>query len=149
MLVKITSRNFSWSNFKWLTDWVTTVALWKIVLKNHWCIWSCSWSFKWLADHYSNESDRNEFFLENQIELVNLLKWIEDEDVFYLSNQWSVASYDSLDKKINVETEYKIHWISWIFESSCNILYKSWLSYSSHWTTELALSKDCWQFYKS
>ncbi len=111
-------------------------------MKNHWCIWSCFWSLEWLADHYSNESDRNEFLLENQIELVNLLKWIEDEDVFYLSNQWSVTSCDSLDKKINVETEYKIHWISWILESNCSIFYKSWLSYLNHQITELALSKN-------
>jgi len=118
-------------------------------LKHHQHVWSCSWSLKWLADHYSNESDRNEFLLKNQIELVDLLKWIKDESVFYLSDQQSVASYDSLDRKIDVETEYKIHWISWILESSCSIFYKSWLSYSSHWTTELAFSKDCQRSYKN
>ncbi len=117
-------------------------------MKNHWCIWACSWSLEWLTNHYSNESDRNEFLLKNQIELVDLLKWIEDEDWFYLSDQWSVAFHDSLDRKIDVETEYKIHWISWILESSCSIFYESWLSYSSHQTTELAFSKDLRWFYK-
>ncbi len=57
----------------------------------------------------SNESDRNEFLLKNQIELIDLLKWIEDENVFYLSDQWLVTSHDSLNIKINVETEYRIH----------------------------------------
>jgi len=112
-------------------------------------VWSCSWSLEWLADHYSNESDRNEFLLENQIELVDLLfKWIEDESVFYLSDQRSVTSRDSLDRKINVETEYRIHWISWILESDCSIFYESWLFYSNHWTTELTLSKNHWWSYK-
>ena len=94
-------------------------------MKRCWCIWACSWFLKWLADHYSNESDKNEFLLENQIELVDLLKWIKDESVFYLSNQWSVAFRDSLDRKIVVETEYKTCWISLILESSCSILYES------------------------
>ncbi len=80
---------------------------------------------------------------------LQLLKWIEDKNWFYLSNQRSVAFRDSLDKKIDVETEYRIHWISWIFESSCSIFYESWLSYLNHWTTELTLSKDHWQSYKS
>ena len=57
----------------------------------------------------SNESDRNEFLLKNQIELIDLLKWIEDENVFYLSDQWLVTSHNSLNRKINVETEYRIH----------------------------------------
>ncbi len=117
-------------------------------MKYYWCIWACSWSLEWLADHYSNESDRNEFLLENQIELVDLLKQIKDENVFYLSDQWSVAFRNNLDRKIVVETEYRTHWISLILESSCSILYESWLSYLNHWTTELAFSKDLRWFYK-
>ena len=78
----------------------------------------------------------------------SLFKWIKDESVFYLSDQQSVASCNSLDRKIDVETEYRIHWISWILESSCSIFYESWLSYSSHWTTKLALSKDRRWFYR-
>ncbi len=118
-------------------------------MKHHWRVWACSWSLEWLADYYSNESNRNEFLLENQIELVDLFKQIEDKNWFYLSDQWSVAFRDSLDRKIDVETEYRIHWISWILESSCNIFYESWLSYLNHWTTKLALSKDLWQFYRN
>ncbi len=117
-------------------------------MKHHQHIWVYSWSFKWLVDHYLNESDRNEFLLKNQIELVNLLKWIKDENVFYLSDQWSVAFRDSLDRKIVVETEYKTRWISLILESSCSIFYENWLSYLSHQTTELTLSKDLRRFYK-
>ncbi len=118
-------------------------------MKHYWCVWACSWSLEWLADHYSNESDRNEFLLENQIELVDLLKRIKDKSVFYLSDQRSVAFRDSLDRKIVVETEYRTRWISLILESSCSILYESWLSYSNHQTTELALSKDLQQFYRN
>jgi len=117
-------------------------------LKDHQRVWACSWFLEWLADHYLNKSDRNKFLLENQIELVDLLKWIKDESWFYLSDWRSVAFRDSLDRKINVETEYKIHWISWILELSCSIFYESWLSYSNHWTTELTLSKDLQWFYK-
>ncbi len=117
-------------------------------MKHHQHVWFCSWSLEWLTNYYSNESDRNEFLLKNQIKLVDLLKWIEDENWFYLSDQQSVAFRDSLNRKIDVENEYKIHWISWILESSCSIFYESWLSYSNHWTTELAFSKNLRQFYK-
>ncbi len=117
-------------------------------MKRCWCVWFCSWFLEWLIDHYSNKSDRNEFLLENRIELVNLLKQIKDESVFYLSDQQSVAFHDSLDRKIVVETEYKTHWISLILESSCSIFYENWLSYLNHQITELAFSKDLWWFYK-
>jgi len=117
-------------------------------LKDHWRIWACSWSLEWLVDHYSNESDRNEFLLENQIKLVDLLKQIEDESWFYLSDQRSVAFHDSLDRKIVVETKYRTCWISLISELSCSIFYESWLSYSSHQTIKLTFSKNLRRFYK-
>jgi len=107
-----------------------------------WWDWLCSWFLEWLADHYSNESGRNESLWENQIELIDLFKWIEDESLFYLSDRWSVAFRDTSDRKIIVETKCKTRWTSLILESSCSILYESWLSYLNHWTTQLVLSKD-------
>ena len=51
---------------------------------------------------------KNKYSWENQIELIDLLKWIKDESFFYLLNQWSVAFHDNSDKKTITETEYRI-----------------------------------------